>query len=107
MWQSIRAGVNHRPSADRVVAVDLQSDHPNVHREVFGAIVELTRADGSTDTCYRTPRPSLAGASDTACRFGLGTDTTVGDLRVYWPDGGESTHTVTGVDQRVTLVDPR
>jgi len=89
------------------LAVDLTSSHPNVHREAFGAIVELTRADGTVNTCFRTPRPSLAGASDTACRFGLGSDTTVGDVRVFWPDGGESVHSVSGIDQRITLVDPR
>ncbi len=89
------------------LAVDLSSDHPNVHREAFGAIVELTQADGTVQTCFRTPRPALAGASDTACWFGLGAATSAQRLKVYWPDGGESEHPVPGVDQRLHVVDPR
>jgi hypothetical protein len=73
----------------------------------MGAILELTLADGSLATCFHNPVPALAGASDTACRFGLGAATTVGQLKVLWPDGGESLHDVSGVDQRIRIVDPR
>ncbi len=89
------------------LAIDLHSDQPQVHPDALGAIVELTRADGTIATCFRTPRPAMGGASDTACRFGLGADTTVGDVRVLWPDGGESTHSVDTVDERIRIVDPR
>ena len=89
------------------LTIDLESRHPAVHRQAFGSVVELTRADGQVDSCWVTPRPSLSAASDTGCHFGLGADTSVEQVRVVWPDGSASVHPIDGIDRRVRITDPR
>jgi hypothetical protein len=88
------------------VAIDLQGDGVNTHRDAMGAIVELT-AGGRTQTCFRSPRPSLSGGGDPACRFGLGTVDTIDEVVITWPDGHVTSIAPPAVDERVRVVDPR
>jgi PKD repeat protein len=38
--------------------------------------------------------------------FGLGTDSSINEIEVLWPSGLTSTHSVAGVNQAITLVEP-
>ena len=85
------------------LAIDPVGDGVSVNRDGFGAIVALTFDDGSVDTCFHNPVPSLGGTSDPACWFGLGTATPTA-LEVIWPDGVAQSIDVPARDQRVKVV---
>ncbi|MBC8068790.1 MAG: CRTAC1 family protein [Deltaproteobacteria bacterium] len=75
------------------------------NRDGLGAIVELT-TDVGTQTCFHTQRPSLGAGGETACHFGLGSETEITTLRIFWPDGTIQDVTPPAVDQRVAFTQP-
>jgi len=89
------------------VAIDLVGNGVETHPDAMGSIVELTTDDGFTQTCFRSPRPSLSGSGDPACHFGLGERDTISSLQVTWPDGTLQDVTPPPVDARHVIADPR
>jgi hypothetical protein len=85
------------------LTVDLVGDGSVIHRDAFGAIVELTHLDGSVSTCFRNPMPSMSATGDWGCHFGLGTDTAIDQLTISWPNGVSRKVTVQNIDQRVKV----
>ena len=90
-----------RPLGNHWIDVELQGRGGN--REAVGAIVELT-ADGRTQTCFHTNRPSLGAGGETPCHFGLGASTTITALRIEWADGSSDEPSPPDVDQRIRYV---
>jgi enediyne biosynthesis protein E4 len=85
------------------LVVDLEGDGVGVNRDGFGAIVELERLDGTVDTCWRNPMPSMASTGDAGCHFGLGRDPGARGIRIVWPDGEVASLPVDTIDARVRV----
>ena len=85
----------------RWLVVDLVGTTSN--RDALGSIVELEAGTGS-QTCFRTPNPSLAAGGELDCHFGLGAAEVIDRLTITWPDGQVVEVDPPAVDQRVTFV---
>jgi len=74
-----------------------------VPRDMLGARVGITRADGTT--LWRRVRSdgSYASANDPRVLFGLGTSATVSGVTVKWPDGKSEEWPAVPVDKWTTL----
>jgi hypothetical protein len=68
----------------------------------IGALVTL-RAGGKTQTRLVRTGSSYLSQSDVFPTFGLGTGTTVDELRVRWPGGAERAYPVDRVDRTMTV----
>jgi len=82
------------------------------NRDGIGAIVEriVIGTDGAEQlaaSCFVTSRPSYASAGERTCHFGLGsvTDAT-GFIRVHWPSGLRSEHSIDAVDTTIVVREP-
>ncbi len=95
VWKNLAA-----PAENHWLDVDLVGQGAN--RDAIGAIVELT-ADGVTQTCFHTQRPSLGAGGEIACHFGLGVVDSVEALSIQWPDGEVQPVEGVDVDQRIVL----
>jgi hypothetical protein len=93
-------------SGNHWLTVDLAGNGRTQNRDAFGAVVELTRPDGTAATCFRTQRPSMSAAGDPACHFGLGPSPEVASLVVRWPDGSTTEVAVQSVDTRLVITAP-
>ncbi|MEM8963247.1 MAG: CRTAC1 family protein [Acidobacteriota bacterium] len=69
------------------------------NRHAYGARLRLTTPDGVMQRRKVTPARSYQAQSELAVTFGLGTQTSVDELIVVWPDGVEETVTVDAVDR--------
>ena len=65
---------------------------------------ELTEVDGSVQTCFRTPQPSLSATGDPMCHFGLGEAAGEVSIRVVWPDRSEVEVAGIQPDQKVEVI---
>jgi len=74
-----------------------------VPRDMLGARVGITRADGTT--LWRRVRSdgSYASANDPRVLFGLGTSATVSGVTVKWPDGKSEEWPAVPIDKWTTL----
>ncbi|MEM7405067.1 MAG: CRTAC1 family protein [Pseudomonadota bacterium] len=67
-------------------AITMYLQGAGANRAAIGAEVALETDDGRTQTCFHVPAPGLAGGSELACHFGLGTAKPLA-LQIRWPDG--------------------
>ena len=72
-------------------------------RDMLGARVELTRADGVTLSRRATTGGSYASAGDPRVIVGLGTTSTIRTVRVVWPSGAREEWDPVAVDRWSTL----
>lgn len=97
----LRAFYNLRTAGGRTLVVELAG--PAGNPTAVGAHVTLTTNDGAS----RSGRVGAGGGwlSQSMARlvFGLGRATGQGELRVRWPDGGETSHVVPLTAGRVRL----
>ena len=70
----------------------------------IGALITL-KAGGKTQTRLVHTGSSYLSQSDVFPTFGLGTSTTVDELRVRWPRGAERVYPVERVDRSITLTE--
>jgi hypothetical protein len=91
------AGENHW------LVVDLIGTSSN--HDALGATVRVLTLDGRAQTCFRNPNPSLGAGGELACHFGLGSNETIAELAIKWPDGTTQQVEPPTVDQRVTYVE--
>jgi len=71
-----------------------------VNRDAIGAWVELT-AGGDTQLRQVMPTRSYLSQVEAVLTFGLGTTSSVDELRVMWPNGRQQVVAVRGVDRRI------
>jgi hypothetical protein len=64
-------------------------------RDALGARVTFTRADGKTPMRRARADGSYASANDPRVVIGLGSNASVGDVQILWPDGRMETRQVT------------
>ncbi|MDX1384252.1 MAG: ASPIC/UnbV domain-containing protein, partial [Thermoanaerobaculia bacterium] len=85
--------------------VRLEGNGTSSNRDAVGALVELAVGDRTLRRGV-TPARSYQAQVELPVTFGLGAATTVGELRVTWPDGATSAHAVEGVDRLLVLRQP-
>ncbi len=99
VWRNVAVPADHH-------FVDVALVGRGGNRAALGAIVELDTAAG-VQTCFHTQRPALGAGGETACHFGLGTDSDVGELQITWADGSVQNVGVPPVDARVVYTQPQ
>lgn len=97
----LRVYHNQRPAPQgHWLTVDLVGTTSN--RDALGSIVEVETPTGPTQTCFRTPNPSLGAGGSPECHFGLGTADSITKIKITWPNGQVDTPAVPNIDTRVT-----
>jgi hypothetical protein len=99
----VRLFINQVGSRNHWLGLRLVGDESP--RDMLGARVEITRSDATT--LWRRVRAdgSYASANDPRVLVGLGDETDVPRLRVYWPSGHEEEWTAVPIDQWTTLTE--
>ncbi len=92
---------NDSPTANHVLRV--QAIGTTSNRDGIGARVELQSAGGARPWQIVKTGSSYASQSELTLTFGLGSQTSVGSLRVTWPDGKSELTGPIKADQIVTL----
>ena len=92
---------NDSPNANHVLRV--QAIGTTSNRDGIGARVELQSAGGAKPWQIVKTGSSYASQSELTLTFGLGSQTSVGSLRVTWPDGKSEVTGPIKADQIVTL----
>ena len=81
----------------------IELEQPGMNRKAIGAIIDVTRADGSTLRRWiHAGSASMYVGHPPEAHFGLGDDTVV-DVAITWPDGARSTLEPIATGQRVVI----
>jgi hypothetical protein len=74
------------------------------NRDAIGAVVQLKLGDRVL-TRTLMPTRSYLSQCEKAVTFGLGDETSVGEITVKWPGGDEESFAVDGVDRSLLLTE--
>lgn len=73
------------------------------NKQAIGATATVTLSNGQSLRRTVMPTCSYQSQSELPVTFGLGEDTSIESLTIAWPDGSESTHTISEVNKMVVV----